>query len=170
MLWKTTNLTNKYQQVKDQCCFVFKHQNPDLVLSCGDAIFWISALTTYVGRISLNISGCVNTSTRKGKLHLASEPLILHLQCLVDSGLRMKLDVLHGRGHRAAFSLVSVRILWRRECLNTWFVLLPNFGFSRLGRQTILELTGMIFGPLNVCVKKQCKDSCFLDIQSILFP
>lgn len=34
----------------------------------------------------------------------AGEPLILHLQRLVDSGLRMKLDVLHGREHGAAVS------------------------------------------------------------------
>lgn len=45
----------------------------------------------------------------------AGEPLILHLERLVDSGLCVKFDVLHGRGQRAAFSPVS------------------NFDFSLLG-------------------------------------
>lgn len=63
----------------------------------------------------------------------AGNPLILHLQRLVNSGLCMKLDVLHSRGHRAAFSPFSVRIWWQREYLTTWFVLLLTLGSSPLG-------------------------------------
>lgn len=38
---------------------------------------------------------------------------------------------------------------------------ITQFWFFTIRTTDNLELTGMIFGPLNVCVKKQCKDSFF---------
>lgn len=85
----------------------------------------------------------------------ASESLILQLERLAGPGLCMKLDVLHGRGHRAALSPVSERILWEGKYYLICFI--SRFGFFTIRTMHNLELTGTILGPLNVCVQNQRK-------------
>lgn len=94
------------------------------------------------------------------------EPLILHLQRLVDSGLHMKSGAAQSGTQTCFFTSLSEDFMEKR-IPEYEICFITRFLFFTMRTTDNSELTEKEFGPLNVFVKNQHKDSFFKAYSSV---